>query len=185
MTRVLAFTLVGFAALVLLGPLQNVLGLDMVVLDVPLVIVVYMALADRSPGLGRLSPRISGGHSDLSGGLTALLLGYISDVLGGTVKGQHALALVVVFLVYRRAARHVYLASTMSVLVVTFSASLLGSMMGLGIMWIAGVPPGLGSLPVAGVQALLCAGISPPLIRALRALDVRLARDRGSRAKIR
>ena len=179
MTRVLVFTLLGYLLMVLVGPLQDLLGMDMVVLDVPLIIVVYMAMADRVTAYGRLISRsgISTSRIIWSGGVTALLLGYMVDVLGGGVKGLHCLTLTIVFLACRRAARHVYLAGTMSTLTVTFTASISASILGIGLLWITGQQPGLGNLTVAAIQALLCAAVAPALIKLMRAIDGRLLRE--------
>ena len=176
MTRVLVFTLLGYLLMALLGPVQILLGMNMVVLDVPLIIVVYMAMADRVTAYGRLISRsgISSSRIDWSGGLTALLLGYAADVLGGGIKGIHCLTMALVFLACRRAARHVYLAGTMSTIVVTVTASLAASLFGIGILWATDQRPGLGSLSVAGIQALLNALAAPALIKILRTIDGRL-----------
>lgn len=179
MTRVLVFTLLGFALMVVLGPFQVLLGMDMVLLDVPLIIVVYMAMADRVTAYGRLISRsgISSSRIDWSGGLTAVILGYMTDVLGGGIKGIHCLTLAVVFLACRRAARHVYLAGTMSTIVVTFTASAAASLLTIGILWLTDQRPGPGLLSVAGIQALLNALVSPALIKILRTIDGRLLRE--------
>ena len=186
MTRVLVFSLLGFLLLAVLGPVQDLLGMDMVVLDVPLIIVVYMAMADQVTAYGRLISRagISTSRIDWSGGLTALILGYMADVLGGGVKGIHCLTLVVVFLACRRAARHVYLAGTMSTIVVTVTASVAASLLGIAILWITDQRPGLGYLSVAGIQALLSAVVAPALIKIFRAIDGKLLGE-STQGKIR
>lgn len=183
MRRSLVFTLLGFLSLTLLGPLQGVLGLDMVVIDVPLIIVIYMAMADRGAGLSHLSSRGGMGttRGSMAGGAAALLLGYAVDVLGGGLKGVHCFTLVLVFFACRRAARQVYLVGTMSALLVTFFASLGGSVLGLGLLWVAGNRPGLGNLTVALVQAIIVAVLAPLVIRLLRVIDHRLMRDRRDR----
>ena len=179
MTRVLVFSLVGYLAMVLLGPLQDMLAMDLVVLDVPLIIVIYLAMADRVTSYGRLISRsgISPARIDWSGGLTALILGYITDVLGGGIVGLHCLILAAVYLGCRRAARHVFLAGNRSAIFVTFITSICASAFGLGILWIVGQRPSLGYLPVAGVQALLCAVVAPGLIKILRTIDGRLLKE--------
>lgn len=184
MTRTLAFSLLGFLLVTLLGPLQMFFGMEMVVLDVPLIIVVYMALSDRGAGLGRLTIRISRGRADWTGGITALFLGYFADVLGGGVKGLHCLSLVLVFLFCRGASRHVYLTGTVSIFMVNFFASLASSLISLCVLWLLGSSPGMGSLSIAGVQALLCAATAPLLVKFLRALDIKLMREPGKRGSI-
>ena len=183
MRRALIFTLLGYLILTLLGPLQGMFGLDLVVIDIPLIIVIYLAMADRSAGLGRLSSRGGLGttRGSLAGGGAALLLGYAVDVLGGGLKGVHCFTLVVIFLACRRAARQVYLVGTMSALLVTLFSSLGGSLLGLGLLWMAGNRPGLGNLTVALIQAILAAALAPLVIRLLRMIDLRLMRDRGER----
>ena len=183
MRRALVFTLLGFFALTVLGPVQGMLGLDMVVLDVPLIIVIYLAMSDRGRGLGSLSSRggLASARGFFAGGAAALMMGYAVDLLGGGLKGVHCFTLVVVFLVSRRAARQVYLAGTMSSLLVTFSASLGGSVLGLGMLWLTGSRPGLGNLTVALIQAIIVAAMAPLVIRVLRAIDNRLMRDNRER----
>ena len=173
MSRVVIFTLVGFLVQTALGPVHQLLHMDMVVFDAPLVIVLYLAMAGRSgSGAVRLSP--AGAGVDWTGGVVALTLGYISDVMGGGVKGLHCLTLVVVFLLARRAARNVYLAGTLPVLSVTLIASLVASLLGVGARWFGGVTPTPGSLVVVFVQAVLTAGLAPPVLRLCRLLDTRL-----------
>jgi len=181
--RALVFTLLGFFALTLLGPLQGMLGLDMVVLDIPLIIVIYLAMSDRGAGLGRLSSLRSqaSARGFFAGGAAALILGYAVDLLGGGLKGVHCFTLVVVYLTCRRAARQVYLAGTMSSMLVTFTASLGGSILGLGLIWLTGSRPGLGNLTVALIQAVIVAAMAPLVIRVLRLIDNRLMRERRDR----
>jgi rod shape-determining protein MreD len=165
----------------LLGPVQQLLRMDMVVFDVPLVIVLYLAMSGRGSGLGKARFSLTGGGVEWTGGLVAVTLGYISDVLGGGVKGLHCFALVVVFLLAHRAARKVYLAGALPVVVVTFFASLVASLLGLGIRWIGDVVPTLGSLMVILAQALLTAAVSPPLLRLCRIIDARLSGESAER----
>ena len=186
MTRAFIFSILGYLALTLLGPLQDTLGLDMVVVDIPLIIVVYMAMADRSAGLTRLSSggRFGSGRPGWAGGITALILGYATDIRGGGVKGIHCFTLVVVFLICRRAARQVYLAGAMSSFLVTFSSSLGASALGLGLLWSMGNRPGLGNITVAVIQAILVAAMAPLVIRLLRMIDLRLMRERTERGSM-
>jgi len=181
-TRVLVFSLFGVLAMVLLGPFQELFGLDLVVLDVPLIVVVYMAMGDRGTAFSQVlsRPTLSNRRTDWSGGGTAVVLGHVTDVLGAGTQGLHCLTLVVVFLVARRAARHVYLASTLSAVVVVSGASMGASFFGLAIRWMDGVQPTLGSVSVAGFQALLCAVFAPLVIRMLRFMDQRLLRREGA-----
>jgi len=176
MSRVLVFSLLGYLLLALLGPLQHLLRMDMVVLDAPLVLVLYLAMAGKGGGLGGTRFSLATGGIDWTGGLVAVVLGYISDVLGGGMKGLHCLTLIIVFLLAQRAARKVYLAGTLPVMVVTLMASLVSSMTGLCIRWMSGIPPTLGSLTVLLAQAVLCAVCAPWLMHLCRVVDARLAR---------
>jgi len=181
MSRVAVFVLLGFALVTVLGPFQQLLRMDMVVLDAPLIIVLYLAMAGSGTGLGRARLGLSSGGIDWSGGLAGVLLGYICDVLGGGVKGLHCLTLVVVFLLAQRAARHVYLAGTLPVVLVTFAASIFCSLLGLGVRWLGGVAPSLGSLTVMGAQALLCAAFAPLMMQLCRFVDAKLAHRLAAR----
>jgi len=185
-TRTVVFSSLGFLALILMGPLQGLVGLDMVVLDLPLIIVIYMAMADRTAGLTRLSRggSFGTGRPGWAGGLTALILGYLTDVMGGGIKGIHCFTLAAVFLVCRRAASQVYLAGAMSSFLVTLGSSLGASVLGLGLLWIVGQRPGLGSLTVAVLQAILVAALAPLVIRGLRVIDLRLMRERTERGSM-
>lgn len=181
-TRVLAFSLLGYVLLVALGPLQHLLGLEMVTLDAPLVIVLYLSTVGRGAGLGR-TYALPGPGVDWSGGLTGAILGYLSDVMAGGIKGLHCLSLVVVFLVARRAARQIYLSGALPVALVAFGAAAVAAAVGLAVRWAGGVAPTLGSATVTLGQAVLTACIAPPLMRLLRAIDVRLLRkpiERGA-----
>jgi rod shape-determining protein MreD len=180
MSRVAIFVLLGFALVTVLGPLQQLLRMDMVILDAPLIIVLYLAMAGSGTGLGG-GRRLSSGGIDWSGGLAGVLLGYICDVLGGGVKGLHCLTLVVVFLLAHRAARHVYLAGALPVVVVTFVASVFSSLLGLGVRWLGGVTPSLGSLTVMGAQAVLCAAFAPLMMQLCRFVDAKLAHRLAAR----
>lgn len=183
MTRVLVFTLIGFLFVVLMGSLQELFGMGMVVLDVPLIIVLYMAMSGPGTGLARRRPRssLSGQGPDMAGGITGLLLGYTCDVLSGGIKGLHCFTLALMFLLFRRAASHVYLTGPFSSVVVTFFASLVAALVGLGIRWIAEVPPSLGSLMVVLAQAVLNAVAAHPLLKLLHFVDNKLSRESAER----
>lgn len=178
MSRSLVFCLLGFVLLTLLGPLQHLFHMDMAILDAPLVIVLYLAMAGRATGLGWTRMRLSPSGIDWAGALTAVLLGYISDVLGGGIKGLHCFTMALLFLVAHRAARHVYLTGVVPIVLVTFGASVTASIVGLSVRWFAGIPPGIGSLKVLLAQAVLCAMFAPFLMRLCRIIDARLLRAR-------
>jgi len=177
MIRVLVFTVTGYLLLVLLGPLQTLLHIEMAGVDAPLIIVLYLAMAGRGGGLGGTRFSLATSGVDWTGGVVAVVLGYFSDVLGGGIKGLHCLTLAIVFLLANRAARKVYLAGTLPVVVVAFIASSVSSVIGLSIRWLGGVTPTVGSLTVLLAQAVLCALFGPPLMRLCRVIDARLARE--------
>jgi hypothetical protein len=186
MTRVLTFAVVGLLLMTVLGPLQRYLALEMVVVDVPLITVLYMVMAGRGVGLPR-KPKPSilapSGGIDWTGGLTGFLLGYMADLLGGGPKGIHCLSMGLIFLFGLWAARHVYLAGTFSVVLITVVASLLTSLIGLTIHWAMGTAPSLATLAVIGLQAVLCGIVAPLLMRLFRFVDAKLAgadSDRGT-----
>lgn len=186
MTRVLLFSLLGLLLITLLGPLQRYFNLEVVVLDVPLITVLYMAMAGRGAGVSRQPPRVtlSTGGVDWSGGITGFILGYVTDVLGGGPKGIHCLSLTLTFLVSLWLARHVYLAGTLSVVAVAFLASVVTSVFAVTIRWATGVAPGLATLTVVLSQAVLCAALAPALMRLFRYVDAKLSRDPAERGSL-
>jgi len=186
MIRALVFSLVGLGLIILLGPLQRYLGLEMVVLDVPLIVVLYMAMAGRGVGPTRQPPHsiLYSGGIDWTGGVTGFLLGYLTDLLGGGLKGIHCLSMTLIFLFCVWAARHVYLAGTLSVVLVTFVTSVLASLTGMSIRWATGTPPSISTLGTIGSQAVLCAAAAPLLMRLFRFLDARFAHDAGDRGSL-
>jgi hypothetical protein len=186
MTRVLVFTLVGFVLITLLGPIERLLGLEMVAVDVPLVMVLYMALAGRGTGYSRPAtrPNLFSGGIDWSGGVTGVLLGYVTDVMGGGAKGIHSLAMALLYLLTIWVARHVYLAGNISVILVTFVASLIGSLIALTVRWSMSVPPSLATLTLVASQAVLCAAVAPILMKLFRFIDLKLARDASERGTL-
>jgi hypothetical protein len=185
-TRVLVFTALGLAMLTLLGPIQRYLGMEMVVLDVPLITVLYLVMAGRGVGLPRPKPSIlaPSGGIDWTGGVTGFLLGYMTDLLGGGLKGVHCLSMGLIFLFGLWAARHVYLAGTLSVILITGAASLITSAVGVGLRWLMGTPPSVATLAVVGSQAVLCGVAAPLLMRLYRFIDAKLAGEGGERGTL-
>ncbi len=102
-------------------------------------------------------------------------------MLSGGIKGLHCFTLALMFLLFRRAASHVYLTGPFSSVVVTFFASLVAGLVGLGIRWIAEVPPSLGSLMVVLAQAVLNAVAAHPLLKLLHFVDNKLSRESAER----
>jgi cell shape-determining protein MreD len=185
MIRIFIFSLVGFLLMTILGPLQTLLGFHLVVLDIPLLIVLYMSIGSRGSGFIRPSSRFTlfPGGIDWSGGITGLFLGYMCDVMGGGAKGIHSLIMVVIFLVSLWAARHVYLGGTLSVSIIVFLASLIATSMGVLGRWIMGVQPSPATITFILVQSLLCAAVAPVLMILLRYIDGKLSSrssERGS-----
>jgi hypothetical protein len=186
MTRALTFSLCGFLLITFLGPVQRFLGLEMAGVDVPLLSVLYLTLGHRGLGLSRGPYRsnLFSGGIDWSGAVTGFVLGYTVDLLGGGVKGLHCLTTVLLFLFCLWAVRHVYLAGKLSVIVVTFVASLLGSLIVVTVRWLAGVSPSLATLTIVISQAALCAAVSPVFMRLFLFIDERLFLDSSTRGSL-
>ncbi len=184
MRRVVAFGLLGYLLMVLLGPLSHALGMQQATIDVALIIVLHVAMVDRRGGVFRPTSRIglqSSRMLDLGSVVTTLVLGYLADVLGSGLKGLHTLGLGAVFLASRALARQVYMAGVVSQFLVTLVASLASSLLVLLVRWVTGVTPGLGMLPVVLAQAALTAAMAPVLMKLLRFLDARLWREPSER----
>ena len=186
MTRVLVFCGLGLLLMTILGPLQRFLGMEVVVLDVPLITVLYLVMAGRGVGLPRPKPSIlaPSGGIDWTGGLTGFVLGYMNDILGGGLKGIHCLSMGLIFLFGLWAARHVYLAGTLSVVLVTAAASLITSGVCVGLRWLMGTPPSVATLAVVGSQAVLCGVMAPLLMRLFRFIDGKLAGEGSERGTL-
>ncbi len=186
MTRVLIFSFTGFLLLTLIGPIQRFLGLDVVVLDVPLITVLYLAMASGGTAFSRVAPRSSlfSGRINWPGALTGVILGYLCDIMGGGIKGIHCLTMAIMFMLCLWAVRHVYLVRNLSVIVVTFAASVVASLLGLIIRWLTGTPLSLASLKIVVAQAVLCAAAAPLLMRLFRMIDVRLSGDSSERGSL-
>lgn len=187
MTRVLVFSLLGYLLITLLGPALHFFAIEMTSLDIPLITMLYMALNGRGVGLARTyyrSSLVSVGI-DWSGGCTGLILGYVSDVMGAGVKGMHCLTMAAIFLLSLWASRHVYLAGKLSVIVVTFVASVLATSLHLLIRWaLMDVAVSLAALTVILFQAMLTAVVAPFLMMGLRGIDRLLMKDHGERGTL-
>ena len=183
MTRALAFIGIGFVALTLIGPLLALLGIELVAVDVTVVIVLYLALAERRSGyLRRAGLSIFPAGIDAAAMATTLCLGYLADLLGGGPKGISAFALGVLYLTGRALARQVSLVGALSQAVVAFCASVGVTGVGVLLRWaVLGVSPGVRMLMIVVVQAGLTAAVAPPLVRLLRWIDGSLARDAAER----
>jgi cell shape-determining protein MreD len=102
--------------------------------------------------------------------------------MGGGLRGVHALTLVLIFFLARRAARRVYLAGTLSPLVVVFVASMLSFIIGLIVRWALQVPfSGAGIIGLASAQSLLNATLAYPMLRLFWAVDNLLSREHRER----
>lgn len=187
MTRALLCCLVGFLLLTIIAPLQQALGMEQVGVDVSLIIVLHVAMVDTRGGVYRSVSRhgLSRNLLDLPGVVTALLLGYVTDVLAGGLRGVHSLTLGALFLISRMVARQVYMAGAVSQILVTLVASLAASTVALFIRWMIGVPPGIGIVPVVAGQAIATGVAAPVLMRLLRVIDARLSTERTDRPTLR
>lgn len=187
MRRVLVFSVLGFLGLTLLGPLQYALSMDSVCFDLALIIVLHVAMVDRRGGVFRSNTQLglqSGHFIDLDGVLTVLILGYFVDLLGGGIKGFHGIAYAIVFLLFRSMARQIYMAGTISQVVVVFVASFGSSLFLLGLRWLIHENFGSAIFVVIIIQAILTAAIAPFVMRLLRQIDARLL-DIGEQALMR
>lgn len=186
MSRTIVFTLLGFFLLVIAGPVLNLLDAQMVTIDAPVIIVLYMALVERRPGFARRRDglRLFSGGIELPGAVTALTLGYVADLLGGGIKGMHCLGLSVLYLVGCAASRHVALVGALSQCLVTLGSSLLVAVVALLVRWATGTPPGSAMVAVVFGQAALTAAMAPVLMKLLRFLDDKLARDSVDRGSL-
>jgi hypothetical protein len=184
-TRILVFCVLGFLLITVLGSLERMIGLELAAVDVPLMVVLYMALAGRGSGYSRPHRRsLLYGGVDWSGGMTGVALGYVTDVMGGGLKGIHALTMALVFLLTLWVSRHIYLAGNLSVIVVTFVASAITSALAVSIRWLTGVPPSLATIALIASQAVLCAAVAPPIMKLFRFVDSKLSRDPSERGSI-
>ena len=180
MTRALLLSSLGLLALILLGSLEWALGLHTLSIDLVLIIVLYLAMAEPSgPGGRQISLGGPVGRFDLPSVLAVFVLGYLADLFGGELKGVHSLALAVVFVGGRLLARQVYLAGPTAQIIVCFIGSLLASGVALLVRWSAGVSPSLPLVLVLLGQAGLTAVLAPPVMGLLRRLDGRLMGGRG------
>ncbi|MBW2734985.1 MAG: hypothetical protein JRH20_21590 [Deltaproteobacteria bacterium] len=187
MRRVIAFVVLGFLLITLLGALLHAFGVRWVSLDVGLIIVLHVAMLDRRGGVYR-APVVFGtsrGLFDIPGVVTALALGYCADVIGGGLKGIHSLELGAAFLVARLIARQVYLSGGLSQSFITFGAALLTSALTLGVRWLVGVPPTLATFGVVVAQASLTALVAPPVMRLLRFIDARIYAEPADSSSLR
>lgn len=184
MTRVLLFTTIGGLLVVLMGSVQELLGMDLVVVDLPLIVVLYLVSSGRDAGRRGVVTRAPGQlgiGTDWTGGLVAITLGYFADVLGGGIKGLHTLALVIVFLLARRAARHVFLTGPVSTFLIAFVAAVVAGTVAVVVRWMAGVAPSFAVLTVILAQATVTAVAAPPLLRLFGFIDAKLTAERRER----
>lgn len=183
MRRFVVFVLLGFLLMTLLGPLTHALGLELATIDVALIIVLHLAMVDRRGGVFRPSARmgVESGLLDVGSVVTALLLGYLTDLFGGGIKGLHSFGLAAIFLASRLMARQIYMAGAISQFLVTLAASLASSVLVLLLRWALGITPGPSMIVVVLAQAALTAAAAPLLMWILRALDLRLWPEPGDR----
>lgn len=186
MTRILVFVLVCWFLMILLGPLYRYLYIDHAFINLGLISMIYLSIAGRGTGYNRpiTQTYLLSGGIDPSGGIAGIALGYIRDVLGGGLKGIHCLSMAILYLFSLWLARQVYLAGTLSIVIVTFLASLFTSLIEIILRWIGGVDPSWGTLMIMGLQAIFTAATAPILMRLFRWIDNRLARDSADRGSL-
>jgi cell shape-determining protein MreD len=179
----LAFSLLGFVLLCILGPLHRLLGTEIAAIDLALVIVVYLATKtdDRSV-LNSLRPA---GAIDPAIVIAVLVIGYFCDLLGGGTKGLHAFSLSAVYLVGRLLSEHLYLSGVFPQIVVTFFAAIGSSLIVVLLRSITGSVPTVELMAMLAVQALVTGLFAPPMFRLLNWMDRRLAGQDNRRGTIR
>jgi len=177
-----AAILVGASTLLLsvTGSALWILGFDQVSVDIPLIVVLYLAFCDKRRLVGRgggLAVTRTGelGSTEPSAQPSTIaavvLLGYVTDVFAGGVRGVHALALACTYLVARIVAGRIFLASVLAQVGVVFvgAQALLAFVLlfrwGVGL---AVVSPGVSVMLGHG---LLTAAVAPLLMRVLRWAD--------------
>ncbi|MCA9669264.1 MAG: hypothetical protein KC503_26895 [Myxococcales bacterium] len=183
MTRALVFVLLAFVLMTIATPLLRMFGFELVGVDIPTIFVLYMALnGDRRPVLGASSLlRVEIGAP---GAASALLLGYLADLLGGGIKGATSLALAGLYLTARALSRQVAISGAVSAALITFAATLPVSIIVALVRWTQGVAP---SLALAGLllgQAVLTAALAPALMRLLRFIESKLSREADGRSPL-
>ncbi|MCC6750752.1 MAG: hypothetical protein IT371_24055 [Deltaproteobacteria bacterium] len=186
MSRLVFYALLSFLALTALTPIYRLFGLESVQVDVPLLVVLHLAFVDRR-GAGQMAQGTLGrfgGRLDGASVLCVLLLGYLTDLLGGGMKGIHLFSLALVYLAGCMLARQVYVAGALSAAVIAAFASVASSLTALVVRWATGVPPSLGVLTVVLGQAALTAVFAPPLLRLLAFGEQRLSRKSVERSTL-
>lgn len=185
MTRVVAYAILAFLLLTVLGSLLRLAGFAIVSVDVAVIIVLHRALGERRAPYSREPTwRLLPAGLEVDGVVLALVLGHLTDLLGG-VGGVHVLALAVLYLAARIASRQVSLVGPLSQCVLTFVASLGVGLIALTARAAVGAELGGGIATVLFGQALLTAATAPPLMRLLRFLDAKLSRDPTERGTLR
>lgn len=160
-TRALVFVLVGYFSLLVEGALALLVPGKRTFLAAPelgLFVVAYLGLAGRGGAVGLT--------------LSALLIGYLRDLLIGAPRGSEALTFAIVALLARALHGRVFLERYGQLAVVAVAVSTLQAML---IVLLAGgdapLAASLRSLPGLAVSALL---FGPICLRLLRRLDLRL-----------
>ncbi|MCB9556699.1 MAG: hypothetical protein H6707_11395 [Deltaproteobacteria bacterium] len=177
MMRVLLFCLFGFVALILAGTLTT----TELRIGVPIVIVLYCA---ASPQRRVSATDVRGSLLSADGVAVALVLGYLSDLLGGGSPGVESFSLASVYVVAAFAGRvfalrrmsGMVIASFLAVLAVHFVSASLSAMLGYPVqgVWRLALPSGV-------VTALL----APLVVRGLRWIEQRFGQqhEQGSRLR--
>lgn len=184
MTRLIVYSILAFVLLTVLGSLLRLVGFSIVSVDVATIIVLHRALGERRAPYSREPGwRFVPAGLEADGVVLALLLGHLTDLLGG-VGGAHVLALGVLYLTARAVSRQVSLLGPLSQGVLTMVASLGVGLVGLIARWTVGADIGAGIASALLGQALLTAVAAPPLMRLLRFLDAKLSRDPTERGTL-
>jgi hypothetical protein len=175
--RTALLMLISLLSMSLLAALWRLVLPGPLLVDIPLILVVHLAFAQRREQviLG-LNPGPRGRLLGASDVVVVLGVGYVADLMAASPKGLHALALGIVYLVGRLARHRVDFSSVRRRVLLTFLASLLASSAISLASWAITRSFELRTLPMIGLNALVTAAMAAPFTRLFAMLDERLVR---------
>ncbi len=114
-----------------------------------------------------------------SGGVMGLAAGLLQDLLGGGPLGVNGLAKMAVGFASGLFERSIYIENPLLPAVATFAGTLLSEALLLAVGQLTGLSASAAAaVPRALVQAALNAAVAPVLFRAIKGIEIRLARPR-------